>query len=432
MKYITLISSYLLILLFTSCEQNQPTSPAIDDHQSGKLFLKIDRANAPESVVWVEAFLTRQAYDTMSSTMNLLSDSTADLLLENIQAGEWHLQVDAKDSAEVVLYSGETDVQIFAGFTTQVNLVLEPTGEGVGNIYIWVTWGNTTSANWTDFNGNPVLVNSGNYWDYSGVSQPKVLVENNLYEMFYTAQGSPYSGYIGRAFSSDGISWTSNNNPVLSPGSPGSWDETAVCAATVIKEEDGYKMYYHGWSDPWGPWHIGLATSPDGNNWTKYPYPVIYASGGQEFQIAPSSVIKIEDTYYLYYSGMNSPYVDIRLATSADGINWTKYSGNPILTYDKTWEGMGIYYPTVYQKNNEYAMIFMNGSGTGFGKATSPDGINWTKDESNPFFTKYDTHNNWGLGKIAYPNFIRVNTQDRIYYSGYPYEPPFSIGFVSK
>jgi predicted GH43/DUF377 family glycosyl hydrolase len=151
-----------------------------------------------------------------------------------------------------------------------------------------------------------------------------------------------------------------------------------------------------------------------------------------EFQLAPSCVIKIDDIYYLYYTGINSPYLDIRLATSADGINWTKYSGNPILTYGQTWEGTGVYYPTVYKLNNEYVMIYMNRSGTGFGKATSTDGINWTKDETNPFFTKNDTHNNWGYGKIAYPNFIRVNNKDRIYYSGYSYNPPFSIGFVSK
>ena len=432
MKYLALICSCLLILLFIGCEQNQPTSPERTDKQSGNLTLKIDRVNAPEGVVWVEAFLTRQGYDTISSTMNILSDSTADLLLEEIQAGEWHLQVDAKDSLGVVLYTGNTDVEILAGFTTQVYLVLEPTGEGTGNIYIWVTWGITNSGNWTDYDGNPILVNSGNYWDYSGVSQPKVLIENGVFEMFYTAQGSAYSGYIGRAYSNDGINWTTYNNPVLSPGLPGSWDETAVSAATVIKETDGYKMYYHGWSDPWSPWHIGLATSVDGNNWTKYPNPVIYASGGQEYQLAPSSIIKIEDTYYLYYSGRSLPYADIRLATSPDGINWTKYSGNPILTYDKTWEGTAVYYPTVYQNNNEYVMVFVNQSGTGFGKATSTDGINWIKDESNPFFTKYDTHNNWGVGKIAYPNLVRVNSQDRIYYSGYAYEPPFSIGFVSK
>ncbi len=34
-------------------------------------------------------------------------------------------------------------------------------------------------------------------------------------------------------------------------------------------------------------------------------------------------------------------------------------------------------------------------SGTGFGKATSADGINWEKDDSNPFFTNEDTYNHW-------------------------------------
>lgn len=119
--------------------------------------------NAPDNVVWVEAFLMRHGYDTLSGSMNLLSDSTADILFEEIQADEWHLKVDASDSASVVLYTGETNIQIFAGFTTQVNLVLHPTGAGTGNVYIWVTWGIPPVGNWTDFHGNPILSSSGNY-----------------------------------------------------------------------------------------------------------------------------------------------------------------------------------------------------------------------------------------------------------------------------
>jgi predicted GH43/DUF377 family glycosyl hydrolase len=434
MKYITLIiSSYLLILLFISCEQNQPTSPAIDDPQSGKLFLKIDSENAPESVVWIEAFLTRQGYDTISNTMNLLSDSTADLLLENIQAGEWHLQVDAKDSVEVVLYSGSTDVQIFAGFTTQVNLVLEPTGAGTGNVYIWVTWGSTLPGNWTDYTGNPIFSPSGVYWDYSGISQPKIIIIDNLYKMYFTAQGSPYSGYIGLAHSSDGISWTKTvSDPVLSPGEYGSWDETAVAAATVIKDEVEYKMYYHGWSIPDGPWHIGLATSPDGINWLKHPYPVLYALTGWEYQIGPSCIIKINGVYYLYYLGRNSPVVKVGLATSSDGINWTRHPTNPILIADQSWEGNGVYYANVFEQNDQFEMIYMNATGTGFGKATSPDGINWTKNSSNPFFTKDQTFNNWADYKIAYPFYIKIDNKDRVYYTGFPSSGPYKIGFVTK
>ena len=435
MKYFILVCSFFLILFFTSCYQNEPTSPEGDDQISGKLFLKIDKANAPESVVWVEAFLTRQGLDTISGSMNLLSDSTADLLLENIQAGEWHLKVDAKDSADVILYSGETNIQVFAGFTTQVNLILQPTGEGTGNIYIWVTWG-VPSGNWTDYFGNPIFLSSGSYWDYNGVQQPRILNENGSMKMYYTGQGSAYTAFTGLAFSNDGINWTaSSNNPILSPGPNGSWDDMAVAGAIVFKDDNGYKLYYSGWSDPWGSWHIGLATSSDGINWVKHPTPVIYATnGGQEFQLAPSSVIKIDNLYYLYYTGRNLPYVDIRVATSLDGINWTKYTGNPILMYDESWEGTGVYTPSVYTANNSYIMIFMNQLGTGFGKATSSDAFNWIKDESNPFFTKADTHNHWADYKIAYPNYIRINNEERIYYTAlntnvYPFG---MIGYMKK
>lgn len=435
MKNLTLMCSFFLLLFFTSCNQNEPTSPEGDDHLSGKLFLKIDKANAPESVVWIEAFLSRQGYDTVSGILNLLSDSTADILMENIQAGEWNLKVDAKDSNEVVIYSGETNVNVFAGFTTQVNLVLEPTGAGVGNIYIWVTWGIPPSGNWIDYVGNPIFISSGSYWDYNGVQAPKILVDNNVMKMYYTGQGGAYTAYIGYAVSNDGINWTPNsNNPVLSPGSYGSWDDQAVAVGTVYKDDNEYKLYYTGWSDPFGNWHIGLATSADGINWVKHPNPVLFGTSGSEFQIAPSSVIRIDSTYYLYYTGRNLPYVDIRLATSSDGINWIKYSGNPILTYNQGWEGSGVYSPSVYKSNNTYIMIFMNQLGTGFGKATSTDAINWTKDESNPFFTKDDTNNHWADYKIAYPNYVRVNNQDRIYYTGlntniYPFG---MIGYVVK
>lgn len=253
--------------------------------------------------------------------------------------------------------------------------------------------------------------------------------------MYYTAQGSAYSGYAGLAVSTDGINWTySPNNPILSPGPGNTWDAYAVAGATVFKDENGYKMYYTGWStlNSSGALHIGLATSSDGINWVKHPNPVLYASGGAEYQIAPSCIIKISDVYYLYYYGRNLPCLYIRLATSTDGINWTRHPANPILVADKSWEGSGVYYANVYEKNGQYEMIYMNQAGIGFVRATSPDGISWTKNPANPFFTKNQTHNNWASYKIAYPFFIRINNKDRIYYTGFPTSGPYKIGFVSR
>lgn len=429
---------FFLILLFLSfflvqcVEKNEIVSPT-DDSQSGKILLKVDKANAPTSVTIVEATLSRESYDSISTSLNLLSDSTADFEFDEIFAGTWHLQVDAKDSNDVVLYTGETNVEVFAGFVTQVNLTLNPTGEGTGSIYIFVTWGQH-KQDWIDFVNNPVLSTAGNYWDYSGVQQSKVLYINGTYRMYYTAQGPAYSGYIGLAYSNDGVTWTRNSDlPVLSPSANDAWDSYAVAGATVINDENGYKMYYTGWSNSssGGEWPIGLAVSTDGISWEKNQTPVLYGSGsGWEYQIAPSSIIKVEGDYYLYYYGRN-PY-QIGLATSSDGVNWTKNQSNPILKADHTWEGAGVYFPSVYKDGSQFVMYYMNASGTGFGKAVSSDGINWVKDSNDPIILKDDTHNQWANYKIAYPNFIKMNNHDVIYYTGFDYNSPPKIGFISK
>jgi beta-1,2-mannobiose phosphorylase / 1,2-beta-oligomannan phosphorylase len=433
MKNLSFINVLLILVFFLSCNPNEPTSPDGDNQQNGKLFLRIDKAKAPESVIWVEATLTRDGFDPISGTMNLLSDSTADLVLENIQAGEWHLKVDAKDSAELILYTGETEVQVFAGFTTQVNLVLEPTGAGVGNINIWVTWGIPTSGNWTDYSGNPILSPSGSYYETHGVGQANVLFLNGTYKMWYLGDAGGSHKYVMYAESNDGINWTRPYpNPVLSPGEIGSWDDLAVHPGTVIYEDGNYYMFYSGWSDPSGRWDIGFAESVDGINWTKYPEPVLMGTSGWEYQIGPSSIIKIDSTYYLYYYMRYLPYLRIGLAMSTDRINWTRYPGNPVLTYDESWEGTGIYYPTVYEKNGQFEMIYMNQPGTGFGRATSINGINWEKDDSNPFFNLEDTYNHWANFKIAYPYYRKVNNQERIYYTGFITSGIYKIGFVSR
>jgi hypothetical protein len=69
----------------------------------------------------------------------------------------------------------------------------------------------------------------------------------------------------------------------------------------------------------------------------------LYLWGGFAF-----SVIKREDTYYLYYQGSSDYRTEydetvlwraIGVATSPDGIHFTKYEGNPILTWSPNQSG---------------------------------------------------------------------------------------------
>ena len=407
----------ILSLLIIQCSNEIPTTNDPINLELGKVSLRIDKANAPAEVVLVEAFLTREGHDTLYGNLNLVSSTSADILFEDVAAGEWHLKVDAKDSSGVVLYTGETNINILAGVLTQVNLTLVATGQGTGSIYIFVNWG--INAIWTDFPYNPIISQSIIPDNPLAVTQSKILLEDGVYKMWFNSLYNSAVSNIWYAISSDGINWQLGSNyPVLTQGNLYSWDSHRVGPGVVIKDNNEYKMYYVGFADPNGYWNIGLATSTDGINWIKHTTPVIYANSNEQ-QIIPDDIIKVNNNYLLYYTNRQYPYYDIRLATSQDGINFTKSNNNPILVPDKVWEGTGIYSPSIVYENNEYKMVYanVNPSGTGLGMAYSSDGIHWTKDSDNPFFTIEDVNNNW-CNRITYPYWRKFNNQYRIYYTG--------------
>ena len=151
-------------------------------------------------------------------------------------------------------------------------------------------------------------------------------------------------------------------------------------------------------------------------------------------QISPQSVLKLNGVYYLYYVGRNQTGQDrIGLAFSNDGINWMKYSGNPVLVPSQSWEGTGVSWPGVINENGIFIMIYMKVSyeSNAFGMATSSDGKNWIKSDANPIFKSENTSNGWALYDIAYPTFVKAGNEYRIYYSGWN-QNKYKIGFASK
>ena len=216
----------------------------------------------------------------------------------------------------------------------------------------------------------------------------KYLYINGIYKMWYTKLFASASANIWYAESLDGIYWYSNyDKPVIKPGNYGNWDDYSVCVGDIIYEDGKYKMYYFGFRDQYGKWCIGYAVSDDGINWEKNTEPVLTPSD-DEFQIVASSVIKVDSKYYLYYSTRNYPYYSICLAISQDGLNWQKFGQNPILKPLKSWEGTGVFFPTVLKRDNKYEMVYMNCNQNiwAFGKAISLNGINWIKSDYKSIF----------------------------------------------
>lgn len=422
MKTNLLLILTAVILLIGGCSKDNVINTPADEKEQGKMLLKFNKTETPQNVVSITATLTRTGFQTITGVLNIITDTSAAISLQNIAAGTWHLKVEAKDNSGTVIYRGETDVTIIAGTITQVMLTLQPTGANVGGIYILVNWGSgTIIPAWIDYSGNPILVGTGQSLDINGIVRPIVYIEGNSFKMWYLNCGTGNVGTIGYAISNDGINWTRPlSQPVLSPGSNGSWDGATISVGPVIKVDGIYRMYYGGRAMQGGYTSIGLATSPDGITWTKKTNPVLVGQGNWEGNIDAGDVIKINNTYYMYYTGINSGYYKIGIATSPDGITWTRLSSNPYLVGDKGWEAQGVLTPTVIYDNNKYVMAYLNGKDypDAFGLATSSDGINWVKDPSNPFFTSQNTYNRW-TSYILYPCLRKYNNEWRVYYSGY-------------
>ena len=419
MKRIISSCIIFLSLFLNSCSTDTSVSPNSVDQ--GGISINIDRIHKPANVVSVTAYMIREGFDTLSGSLNLLSDTTADITFNELAAGGWHLKVDAGDEENTIVYAGETDVNILAGITTQVYLTLEPTGAGYGNIYIFVDWGVPSNLNWVDYQYNPILSVEDIPYYTMGVSQAQIMYDENIYKMWFMNLYPDGQGDISYAESNDGFSWqVLLNNPVLSSGEAGSWDDYTVGMGYVFKEDGIYKLYYIGMQEAMtGMRQIGLATSPDGINWTKYPDPVLQGSYN-EFFLGVHSVLKIDGIYYMYYdsSPVNSYYdFVINLATSSDGISWNRYFNNPILFADKNWEGISVRYPAVINEDNNFKMIYSNDFQNGLGMAYSNDGINWNKEINNPVFDLSKVHNNWTT-KISYPCFGKYGNQYRMYYTG--------------
>ena len=422
----------LFSVVFFSCKE-ESTITSSDSKSKGGIAISLDKNTTPSNVTQVKVTLTREGYSQITGVMNILTDTTAELTLNEIAAGQWSLKVDAYNGQNIIVYSGETTVNISDGMISQVNLTLYSTGNGVGGIKINVTWVNTQlqTGQWVDSPNSPIMTGSL-YFEPNGVTAPDILLDNGIYKMWYAGAGNSARFEIGYATSTDGINWQKNNSPVLSPLYY--WEEKSIVSARVIKVGDTYKMYYTARDDNYMT-RIGLATSSDGINWVKRSQPVLVASQNWETAVTVSSVLIKSDKYYLYYTTGYVPYgnTSIGLATSYDGINFTK-EPNPVIVPTLSWEGTCIHGPLVLFKDGKFIMYYLTyDTSKKIGYAESNDGMNWIK-RNTPVSDAATAHSTWCTGGINQLEYVIINNEERIYYTGgieYP-AAYYKIGYLKK
>lgn len=191
------------------------------------------------------------------------------------------------------------------------------------------------------------------------------------------------------------VHWTKyENNPVMVPGASGEWDENSVGPGTVLFYDNTYHMYYDG-SGP-RPYGIGHATSTDGIIWTRdlnNPILELGAAGEwDDYFISDPFVVKADTIFHMWYGaefGTESGIYRTGHATSPDGINWTKDPDNPVKDIAEYFDATEYcVHSSVMHDGSLYHMYFSKGRWSSnrmdICHATSSDGWNWTIDPQNP------------------------------------------------
>jgi predicted GH43/DUF377 family glycosyl hydrolase len=245
---------------------------------------------------------------------------------------------------------------------------------------------------WRKHAANPVLSRGpAGSWDAFEVATPRVLVLGlNSYAMWYTGRDGRRS-QIGIATSTDGVTWTKYaGNPILGPGTTGTWEGLDVEDPCVLYDGGVYMMYYTGW----GPASngIGLAFSDDGFNWVRSPAnPVLTpspAGTSWDDKDVYTPWVRVEGRdYEMWYGATDTIYRAIGHATSLDGITWTKLL-RPVLD-PQPLEAV-TYAPCVLKTSSQYQMWYgaahenvVGGVTPGvIDHALSLDGVEWTSNQT--------------------------------------------------
>lgn len=280
--------------------------------------------------------------------------------------------------------------------------------DGTGNVQCRINY------NGTKYSGNPVVVGQTGQ---KGTYFPNLIdIGDEIWMYFSVLVDADDDIRTGLSKSTDGGETFTYFGIVLDT-SASDWDSKRAHDVCVIEDGGTYKMWYAG-SDDDVTSEIGYATSPDGEVWTKQG--IVFEKGApgdfDEAGVTYMTVLKENGTYYMWYSGYDDilAYGGMGLATSADGITWTRVQTTPVLAGTNWYKGV------VKKYNDVYYMLFS----TSFISiylyiAYSTDRINWTINY-HPIIEKSLTPADWDGMSGADAGWYSINeTEAKIYYSAY-------------
>ncbi|KAF2103344.1 Arabinanase/levansucrase/invertase, partial [Rhizodiscina lignyota] len=208
------------------------------------------------------------------------------------------------------------------------------------------------------------------------------------------------------------------SNPILTTNPDHDWESAYIYNPTAIVLNETIFLLYRA-QNASKTSSIGLAWSTDGVSFTRLNLPIVYATepwervGGTE----DPRIVRINGIFYLTYTAYDNSTARLCLATSTDLLNWKKYPplfpnwydlsynriGMAMMRFNWTKSGAIITEPT---PDGLYHMYFGDSS---IFHATSPDLLNWTASPSEqPFMDRIHPWEN----RLIEPGPAPIKTRD--------------------
>ncbi|WP_424810482.1 hypothetical protein [Roseococcus sp. YIM B11640] len=190
----------------------------------------------------------------------------------------------------------------------------------------------------------------------------------------------PFRNFIGRAVAAPGASRFDriSASPVLdrSPEDP------FTLGYPWLVDQADTRFAWYGTHRSWGPQGMEMdhvirrAVSRDGGRrWTRDAGPALSPAGGEEWALSRPSVLRDEEGWHMWYCRRFEKY-RLGYAQSADGRDWTRRDDLLEFTSEEAaWERGSRAYPAVFDHAGCRWMLY-NGAGygrTGFGLAVLED-----------------------------------------------------------
>lgn len=397
-------------------------------------FEMVDSAQYTDNEYIITGFLTGVGTRTYGKGVEDSSNKTSALDIESGYYAELEYAIKATTNASASTYcfrvTNDGSTEDFT-YSTYPQITVDTSSANVSQLHY--RFRDDTTASMRDF----TFTNASSP-QALGTTEPDVIKVGSTYYMYNRGNDADNDSIVVQS-STDGATWT-NHGVIIEPGASGAWDDTYTIAPSVYYYSGTYYLFYEGNDGSHSQIGYATSTSPTGP-FTKYASnPVLSntGSGWESVTVGTPVITRANSKWYLFYHGYNGTNDQGGVAWSTDLTSWTRHSSNPIIPISSgQWDALKTAPSSVLILDNTIYVFYEGEStetpipdwqiGIAYVSLSNLESSVMTKHSSNPILGP--SASGWDDDWVQLPGIVNYGNGNLwMYYSGHNSGGAFWLG----